>query len=249
MTTIPRPAAFFDVDGTLTTTTTMFGFLAHHMAARGRAADAEALRGRLRAMTAAGADRAEACREYYRVYRGIEESVLLAEGESWFRERRADPGFFNAPALAAFRAHARAGDLTVLVSGSFPACLAPLAEHLGADVVLCSRPQVRDGVCTGTVAAPMIGEHKAAAVRALADERRLSLADSHAYGDHLSDVPLLELVGTPVVVGDDPGMRRLAAARGWRRLEDVPSAAGRLPAWGSAAGWLPAGWLPSGSHR
>ncbi|MEV5144736.1 HAD-IB family hydrolase [Streptomyces sp. NPDC052727] len=219
---VPRSAAFFDIDGTLTATTTMFDFLAHHLSVRGRSSEYAALRDRLRAMTEAGAGRADRCRAYYRVYAGTDESSLLTEGERWFRDRVGTPGFFNEPARAAFGAHAAAGDLTVLVSGSFAACLEPLAEHLGADVLLCSRPEVRDGRYTGAVTTPMIGAAKAAAVSRLAAERSLSLKDSYAYGDHLSDVPFMEFVGNPVVVGRDPGMLRHARARGWRCLEHSP---------------------------
>ncbi|CAC36761.1 hypothetical protein GCM10010095_82460 [Streptomyces anthocyanicus] len=219
---VPRSAAFFDIDGTLTATTTMFDFLAHHLSLHGRPSEYAALHGRLRAMTEAGAGRADRCRAYYRVYAGVEERGLLAEGERWFLDRVRTPGFFHEPARAAFDAHAAAGDLTVLVSGSFDACLEPLAEHLGADVLLCSRPEVHDGRYTGALTTPMIGAAKAAAVSALVAERSLSLKDSHAYGDHVSDVPFMELVGHPVVVGRDPRMRCHARAHGWRCLEDSP---------------------------
>jgi HAD superfamily hydrolase (TIGR01490 family) len=214
-----RSAAFFDIDGTLTDTTTMFDFLAHHLAAHGRSDQYTTLQGQLRAMAQAGADRADRCRAYYQVYAGVQESSLMAEGERWFCERITTGGFLNPSALAAYRAHAVAGDLTVLVSGSFPACLQPLAEYLGADVLLCSRPEVRGGRYTGAITNPMIGAAKAEAVARLATERALSLKRSHAYGDHLSDVAFMELVGSPVVVGHDPLMRRHAAVRGWRCLD------------------------------
>lgn len=219
MSAAARSAAFFDIDGTLTHTTTMFDFLSHHLTARGRPDHYTALRGRLNAMARAGADRTDRCRAYYRSYAGVTEAGLAAEGERWFRERVAAGGFFNAPALEAFRAHAAAGDLTVLVSGSFPACLRPLADHLGADVLLCSRPEVRFGRYTGSITTPMIGAAKAQAVARLAGERALSLATSSAYGDHLSDVPFMDIVGTAVVVGCDDEMRRHAASHGWSRLE------------------------------
>lgn len=36
-----------------------------------------------------------------------------------------------------------------------------------------------------------------------------------AYGDHASDLPMLDAVGHAVVVGDDPVLIALAAARSW----------------------------------
>ena len=128
---------------------------------------------------------------------------------------------FNKRVLTTLRRHHRAGEVIVLVSGSFPPCLDPIAAFVCADLVLCSRPQVREGRYTGDLAVPMVGERKAAAVRAEAAARGIALEHSLAYGDHLSDLPLLDLVGHPVVVGDDPSLRDLAIRRGWTRWPDV----------------------------
>ena len=38
------------------------------------------------------------------------------------------------------------------------------------------------------------------------------------YSDHIADLPLLEAVGTPVVVGSHRALGRLARARGWEVL-------------------------------
>jgi phosphoserine phosphatase len=77
----------------------------------------------------------------------------------------------------------------------------------------------------------MIGEAKAAAVTAVLDELAPG-TPSWAYGDHSSDLPMLEQVRTPVVVGDDAALTRLARERGWEVLVgDGPLAAsvGALP--------------------
>jgi len=55
-------------------------------------------------------------------------------------------------------------------------------------------------------------------VRTWAAARGVDLRSSHAYGDHASDLPVLSLVGRPVVVGDDPVLAGHAALRGWTRL-------------------------------
>ncbi len=93
-----------------------------------------------------------------------------------------------------------------LVSGSFAAVLDPLAEECGAGHILCTRPVVVDGVLTGEVdGAPVIGEGKRRAVRALlARHPHVDPADCHAYGDHVSDLPMLLEVGHPTVVGSPP---------------------------------------------
>ncbi|MET7683664.1 HAD-IB family hydrolase [Streptomyces sp. NPDC005423] len=213
-----RAAAFFDVDGTLLNATTMFELLTHHLTARGRPGEYSLFRKRLDDMARAGADRTQRCRAYYEMYEGVPVSSVAEEGAQWFAGRAGRPRFFIESALAEFRSHAAAGHLMVLVSGSFAACLNPIAEHLGADVLLCSRPEVRAGVFTGAIDTPMIGAAKADAVRRLADEHRLDLEQSFAYGDHISDVPYMEMVGHPVVVGSDAEMIGHAAECGWSRL-------------------------------
>lgn len=215
-----RRAAFFDVDGTLTTRPTLFTFLTHHLTASGTPpAAADAAVARLRAMSRAGAPRQETLRAYARHFAGTPVDRVLADGRTWYAAELRRGGLWRTDVVAALRLHRDGGDLIVLVSGSFPACLGPVAAEMGAHVLLCSRPSSRDGHYTGALPTPMIGEHKAEAVRELAAERGIDLAASAAYGDHISDVPLLALVGRPLVVGDDPVMADRAARHGWATHE------------------------------
>ncbi|MEY9214397.1 HAD family hydrolase [Thermobifida halotolerans] len=224
--TSTTPAAFFDVDGTLTTATSMFRFLEYRLAAEGNPPRAyREERQRLRAMTAAGVPRLETNRAYFAGYRGSSVSAIAALAEEWFRTELRLGGFFNGHVLSALHEHRGAGHLVVLVSGSFRACLDPIARYVGADVVLCSEPETESGRYTGRVQRPMIGEAKSEAVRDLAARRRIHLPSSTGYGDHESDLPLLRSVGRATVVGTDPVMRELAARNNWRVLPGAPSPA------------------------
>ncbi|MFC5911233.1 HAD family hydrolase [Streptacidiphilus monticola] len=214
-----RGAAFFDVDGTLTTRTTLFRFLRHDLAARGFPARTfEEHRAQFRELTSVGVPRTVTSRRYFRLFAGRGAAELYRSGRQWFRAEWADGGLFRPEAVAALRRHARAGDRVVLVSGSFAVCLDPLAELLGADTVLCTGLEIRGGRFTGEVARPMLDRHKARAVREFARDHRIDLAASHAYGDHSSDLPLLRQVGHPVAVGTDPALAAAATAGCWARL-------------------------------
>jgi HAD superfamily hydrolase (TIGR01490 family) len=219
---VSRPAAaFFDVDDTLIAVKSVFRFLAFHLRLRGRP-DTEyaAVRERVRRAGETGT-RTAALAEYFRTFAGLGEAELAGHGRAWFDAELRGGRLFHQPVLDRLVAHAAAGEAVVLVSGSFPPCLDPIAEHVGADVVLCSRPEVRDGRYTGSVATPMIGAAKAAAVRDCAEALGLDLAACSAYGDHVSDLPLLDVVGRPVVVGADPVLVAHAADRGWPALAGV----------------------------
>ncbi|MEU1072048.1 MULTISPECIES: haloacid dehalogenase-like hydrolase [unclassified Streptomyces] len=114
---------------------------------------------------------------------------------------------WHAPVLAALHDHTARGHLVVLVTPSPAGAVAPVARELGADAVLCARPH-----------APMSGQGKGYAARALLRARALLAADCYAYADEAADLPLLAEVGHPVVVGDDPVLLRHARRGGWGRL-------------------------------
>lgn len=215
-------AAFFDVDNTLVTIITMFDFLEHDLAVSGRpASDYSRLMADLHARKKAGQSREQTNRVFYRTFAGRAESELRERGIAWFGSRLRTGRLFDGSVLARLYSHARHGTKIVLVSGSFPPCLDPIAEHVGADMVLCSRPEVRDGRYTGDLSTPMIGGQKAITARAVVSAHNIALRDCYAYGDHISDVPLMELVGHPMVVGNDPELRAHAATRGWPSVNDI----------------------------
>ena len=49
-----------------------------------------------------------------------------------------------------------------------------------------------------------------------AQRNGVDLAESFAYADALSDLPMLEAVGTPVVVNPDPRLSQISTQRGWK---------------------------------
>ncbi len=126
-----RGAAFFDVDGTLTTATTLFRFLEYWLALDGQPPHVyRHERQRLRAMTAAGVPRTETNRAYFARYAGQDALDVAEAAEDWFRAEMRAGGFLHEPALEALYRHQAAGEPVVLVSGSFPALLAPLVRLL-----------------------------------------------------------------------------------------------------------------------
>ncbi|MFC9326847.1 HAD family hydrolase [Kitasatospora sp. NPDC057015] len=219
-----RRAAFFDVDETLITAKSMFEFLRHWLALNGD--DGSEYRERaaeLRGIAARGLPREVGNRLYYRAFAGAPVAAVLAAGRAWYGDYRRRPDAFVTAGVAALARHRAAGDEVVLVSGSFEACLRPLALDLGADRVLCSEPLVgEDGRYTGMTGTSMIGEAKSLAVARTIGELGLRAGDCYGYGDHSSDLDMLDAVGHPVVIGADPVLNERAQERGW----PVLSAAG-----------------------
>jgi phosphoserine phosphatase len=76
--------------------------------------------------------------------------------------------------------------------------------------------EVVDGHYTGVIHPPQtIGQGKADAVRDFLAKMGYAAADCHAYGDDISDLPMLDAVGHPVVVAGGRGLATHAASVGW----------------------------------
>jgi HAD superfamily hydrolase (TIGR01490 family) len=217
----PHPyIAFFDVDETLIDVKSMFDFLRFYWQRLYPADQGRRYRrtvSLIQLLARLGVSRAVINRLYYRLYRGRPRAEVEAAGRDWFAARATEPSFFIEPAVAELRRHRHAGARIVLVSGSFPACLDPIAEALGASDVLCTRMAERDGVFTGAIEQPCIGLGKRRALeRFLASHPKIDPSDCYAYGDHVSDVPMLTAVGNPVVVGGGDELLRHARELAWR---------------------------------
>lgn len=125
-----------------------------------------------------------------------------------------------AEALVLIDEHHRAGRLVAVISAS-PAELAePLGRYVGADRTLATRSETdADGLFTGRIERYMYGESKAEAIRELAAAEGMSLPDSYAYTDSVTDLPMLEAVGHPVAVNPDRELRAIAEQRDWLVME------------------------------
>lgn len=211
--------AFFDVDETLISIKSMFDFYDYFLEAVGHSPEEQKqLHDEARSLLRPGMPRAEGNRLFYRRFAGRKVAEVATIGQEWFDRHLAKGDLYHRDVLRALHKHNAAGRRTVLLSGSFSACLDPVAEHSGADLAVSTELEVRDGLYTGEVTRSMIGDGKADAARRLIAESEVDAADCYAYGDHTSDLDLLRLTGHPVVVGSHPDMIEAASAGGWARL-------------------------------
>ncbi len=114
--------------------------------------------------------------------------------------------------------HRARGDVVAIVTGATPYMTRPLARHLAIDHIVTSELELGpDGCFTGRLVEPLCyGDGKLARARDLAARLGFRLEDATFYSDSYTDLPLLEVVRTPVVVNPDPRLRRIARRRGWR---------------------------------
>jgi phosphoserine phosphatase len=127
------------------------------------------------------------------------EGLAAESAEGAFGEVALRPG--AADVVAALR---EAGHHVAVLTGGFErgveAALA--AEGVGVDTVVANRLPVADGALTGAVEGPLVEGTKDDALRALADEVGVPVAETVAVGDGANDLPMLEVAG--LAVGYDP---------------------------------------------
>ncbi len=156
--------------------------------------DAAAIVRQLQALSEAGQPREAINRYYYSLFRHESRPRVRAVAESLYREG----GYgFHREVAARLRQHQARGDDVVFVSGSMTDILWPAMAALGVEHALCSEPVVVDDRYTGELWRTAIGEHKAAHAQCYAQEQGQPLAACYAFGDHISDLPLLAAVGHP----------------------------------------------------
>jgi HAD superfamily hydrolase (TIGR01490 family) len=130
-----------------------------------------------------------------------------------------DPIIYD-EAASLIEEHHTAGRDVVIVSTSGAEVVEPVGELLGADRVVATRMVVGDDGCfTGEVEYYAYGPTKAEAIRELAASEGYDLERSYAYSDSATDLPMLQAVGYPHAVNPDRALRREALARGWPVLE------------------------------
>ncbi len=213
--------AFFDVDETLISIKSMFDFFPYWCATQGQAPLAQRFASTFEKARADGRSREDLNRLYYTFFAGAALDEVEAVGQQWFKQRfnhQAPP--YIASAVARLRAHQAENVTPVFVSGSMAPLLKPLAAELGVPHWICTGLVVdAHRRLTGDIA-PLqtIGAGKAEAIRSFLVQRGAHPQACFAYADDVSDLAMLEAVGTPVVVAGATALERLAEQRGWQVL-------------------------------
>jgi HAD superfamily hydrolase (TIGR01490 family) len=154
--------------------------------------------------------------------------------------------------------HQDAGRPVFIVTAASQEMAELLAHVLHFDGGIGSRSEVRDGIYTGRPAGPFTyREGKAEAIRQVAAERCIDLAESYGYSDSESDLPMMRAVGHPVAVNPDSALERVAREEGWqimrfdklgRRLRIGALATG-VALVGGGSGYAAARLRPRGKFR
>jgi HAD superfamily hydrolase (TIGR01490 family) len=90
-------------------------------------------------------------------------------------------------------------------------------DDLGIKNYYSTNWEIKNDFFTGKVIGNIqYGKTKGDTVKNIADKENIDLSKSYAYGDHISDIYMLEEVGNPTVVNPSKNLKKMAENRGWK---------------------------------
>jgi len=158
-------------------------------------------------------DRTDFLRHFYRRYENAPVEQIELDARELLTQVIITKSF---PAgLRRVREHKALGHRTVLITGALDFAVAGLRPLF--DEIIAAEMSIKpDGTYSGEmISVPPTGEARAQVMADYAAAEGLDLAESVAYADSTSDLPMLEAVGFPVAVNPETRLAALARKRGW----------------------------------
>lgn len=162
--------------------------------------------------------REEINRDYYRQFKNETKEKLLSIRDRWIVEEKKIRGdnFYIPETQELIKNYKRDNYSIVIVSGSMLDIVEPLANEIGADAVLATKMITNTGVFTGEIVPPQtIGQGKAVAIINYMRLHNIPSDHTVAWGDHISDFPMLEIAGEGGIISNDPDVLSIARTKGF----------------------------------
>jgi HAD superfamily hydrolase (TIGR01490 family) len=151
---------------------------------------------------------------FFQRYKGETEDRLRFFADELFETVLRPAVFPGTPGL--IRKSKSLGLRQVVVTGALDISVEPLMRHLGIEDYAANRLEFVNGVATGRLLPPVLAAAtKANWIRTFAEREGISLSESYAYSDSMSDLPMLSLVGHPAAVNPDMRLRQTAIHHDW----------------------------------
>ena len=213
-----KPIAFFDVDGTLLSTTIVHAYVWMRTSSLSHIHKFFWFIGFLPKVVyyliLDRISRPQFNRVFYRNYRGMDATAVKGLATDMFGSYLRQKIFPEA--ISQIEEHKERGDQVVLITGSLDFIVQPIAAYFGADSVIAPELKEQDGYFIGELTTePLIGEQKTIAMKKFAEQAEIPLDICYAYSDSKSDLPMLDCVGNPIAVNPSKGLRQHALKIGW----------------------------------
>lgn len=118
--------------------------------------------------------------------------------------------------LEVLKVHQSNDARVILLSNAMDVLVRAIAKYLSVDEYIGTELTVSNGIHLGTLAnTSTYGAEKIVKLEKVLGITERMLSEAICYTDHHSDIPLLEKVGTPVVVNPTRKMEKIAKERRW----------------------------------
>jgi len=207
-------AAVFDVDRTLLPDTTAERVFLSYLI-KERVIGFRSLLETVRFIAVKGRNNPVMATRRHRPYlRGTRVELINELGARCFEEKIRPR--LSARGVERVQRHLKDGHQPVLLSGSIPQIIGPMAATLGVEHVICSNLESDGDRFTGRLIGPHpYGGGKVLLIQRFANEFRIELQRSFCYADHHTDEPVLSLFGHPVCINPNERLRLIAQRLGW----------------------------------
>ncbi len=213
--------AFFDVDETRISTKSMLSFMEVYFSMFMNEGIKRQFDQEMLLLIKNNASRSMMNRRYYSYFSNFPIINVQKACKAWFDSHSYNKeNFYHRNITRRLKTHQRNGVECVFVSGSFRELLQPIADDLGINHILCINLERNGLMHTGNILPPQtIDSGKADAVRAFLKRQNALLNHCYAYGDDISDVPMLEIVGNPIAVRGGRCLEEYAIHQGWKIID------------------------------
>jgi len=113
--------------------------------------------------------------------------------------------------------HKNKNAAVVILSSALSQICQAAADHLEMDDVICTIIETDGGICNGlTAGKPCFGNEKASRLKEYCEKNNSKVSDAWYYGDSISDIPVMQIVGIPVCVNPDKKLLKAAHKNNWK---------------------------------
>ena len=113
--------------------------------------------------------------------------------------------------------HRDQGHFILIITATNRFVTEPIAEHLGVDHLIATDPEIIDNQYTGAISGiPSFKEGKVTRLKNWLKEQDYNLEGSYFYSDSHNDIPLLDIVETPIAVDPDATLASHAKENNWK---------------------------------
>lgn len=107
----------------------------------------------------------------------------------------------NRSILERYLEHKSSGYMVIIASGGFDIYLKFFEQEFNADLLISTKLEFKDGYFTGKIQGEeILSERKALMVSRMLGSVEVDWLSSFVYSDHVSDIPLFNLVGNKIFV-------------------------------------------------